>query len=91
MQLRLLTGAYQYVHPHDIIQFPMRNYCLRCQVLLTFLLAILPGLTTPTSEQMQFIMKPIVDDFLRLWRGIRIKTPDLPEGMSVFSSLQALH
>lgn len=52
----------------------------------------MPGPPTPTSEQAQFILKPIVADFLRLWRGICIETHDFQPKVCLYSlRLLALH
>lgn len=44
-----------------------------------------PGPTEPTAEQLQHHLKLIVDDLILLYEnGIRIETPEHPNGVSLY-------
>lgn len=59
----------------------------RCQVLNALLVAIFPGPKSPTSEQVQTLLKLFVDDLIKLYEeGVVVKTRLFPQGMPYFFS-----
>ncbi|KZT55123.1 hypothetical protein CALCODRAFT_437660, partial [Calocera cornea HHB12733] len=55
------------------------------------LCAVLPGPHEPSNESLQHFLRPFVDDLLRLYlSGVKINTPNHPEGRLVRVALVAL-
>lgn len=53
----------------------------RCQTQNMLVICIFPGPKGPNNEEVQWLLKPFVDDLIRLYEeGIIIKTPLYPEG-----------